>query len=301
VAEFRKVADGFRLVLLYRWEILAMNTDDSKVKAAIAQEQQRIEESLERHPVVSREEWLKQRLALMEKEKQYTRLGDALAAEVRALPWVRVEKSYTFTSPSGDVTLAELFGRHSQLFVKHFMMEPGQEWQCQGCSLEVDHVDGLLPHFEHHDMAYVAVARAPIEEIEAVRRRMGWKFCWVSSYKSEFSYDFHASFRPEEVKAGRTIYNFRETKVGPETYTLSGNSVFYKNAKGEIFHTYGTFGRGGEQFLGIYGFFDVLPKGREEYGPYHSLPDWAKVHDQYESEGKGETACGCENTSRVSR
>jgi predicted dithiol-disulfide oxidoreductase (DUF899 family) len=206
--------------------------DDQKVAQAITEERQRNEESLARHRVVSEGEWLKQRLALMEKEKQYMRLGDELAAEVRALPWVKVQKSYTFTGPEGDMTLADLFGKHRQLFVKHFMMEPGQKWQCEGCSLESDHVDGLLPHFEHHDMSYVAVSRAPIDEIEAVRKRMGWKFCWVSSYKSDFNYDFHVSFRPEEVKAGETIYNFREKKIGPETFTLSGHSVFYKNAQG---------------------------------------------------------------------
>ena len=265
--------------------------DDPRVTAAIAEERRRNEETVEQHAVVSPEEWVKQRLQLLEKEKQYVRAGDALAAEVRALPWVRVEKNYIFTSPQGKMTLAELFKQHRQLLIKHFMMEPGQEWQCQGCSLESDHVDGLLPHFEHHDLSYVAVSRAPIEEIEAVRERMGWKFCWVSSNASDFNYDFHVSFRPEEVKAGKTIYNFREKKIGPQTYTLSGHSVFYKNAFGEIFRTYGTFGRGGEQFMGIYGFFDVLPKGREEYGPTHGLPDWAKVHDQYESDGK--TACGC--------
>jgi len=267
--------------------------DDPKIAAAIAEERQRNEESLARHRVASEEEWLRARLALMEKEKRYMRQGDELAAEVRALPWVKVEKNYTFTGLEGDMTLKDLFGERSQLFLKHFMMEPGQEWQCQGCSLESDHVDGLLPHFEHHDMAYVAVSRAPIEEIEAVRKRMGWKFCWLSSLKSEFNYDFHVSFRPEEVKAGKTIYNFREHRIGPETYTLSGHSVFYKNAKGEIFRTYGTFGRGSEQFMGVYGYFDVLPKGREEYGPYHSLPDWAKVHHQYEADGTRETGCGC--------
>lgn len=269
------------------------NTADPKVAAAIAEERRQNEEAVERHPIVSQEEWLKQRGLLMEKEKQYMRAGDELAAEVRALPWVKVEKSYTFTSPEGDLLLADLFKQHSQLFIKHVMMEPGQQWQCEGCSLALDHVSGLLPHFEHHDMSYVAVARAPIEQIETVRKRMGWQFCWVSSYKSDFNYDFHVSFRPEEVKAGQTIYNFREKKIGPQTYTLSGHSVFYKNAKGEIFHTYGAFGRGDEQFMGIFRFFDVLPKGREEYGPHHSLPDWAKVHDQYENDGKQETACGC--------
>jgi len=128
---------------------------------------------------VSQEEWVKQRLRLMEKEKQYMRAGDELAAEVRALPWVKVEKSYLFTSPQGDLTLADLFKQHRQLLIKHFMMEPGQEWQCRGCSLAVDHMNGLLPHFEHHDLSYVAVSRAPIDEIEAVRKRLGWEFCWV--------------------------------------------------------------------------------------------------------------------------
>lgn len=267
--------------------------DDPKVAAEIQEARRQNQEAVERHPVVSQEEWLEQRLALIDKEKQYMRAGDQLAAQVRALPWVKIEKDYTFTSPQGDLKLADLFKQHSQLLIKHFMMEPGQPWQCQGCSLESDDIDGRLPHFEHHDLAYVAVSRAPIDEIEAVRKRMGWKFCWVSSNKSDFNYDFHVSFRPEEVKAGKTTYNFREKKIGPETYTLSGHSVFYKNAKGEIFRTYGTFGRGSEQFMGVYGFFDVLPKGREECGPTHALPDWAKVHDQYESDGNDETACGC--------
>ena len=146
-------------------------------KAAIA-DQKRHEEAVEHHPVVSQEEWLKQRLALMDKEKQYMRAGDALAAEVRALPWVKIEKNYTFTSTEGDCTLADLFKQHKQLFMKHFMMEPEQEWQCEGCTLESNHVDGLLPYFANHDMSYVAVSRTPIEQIEAVRKRMGWKFCW---------------------------------------------------------------------------------------------------------------------------
>jgi predicted dithiol-disulfide oxidoreductase (DUF899 family) len=267
--------------------------DDPNVAAAIAEVRRQNEEAVERQLVVSQDQWLKRRPLLMEKEKQYMRAGNELAAEVRALPWVKVEKSYRFTSPKGDLMFAGLFKQHNQLFIKHFMMEPEQEWQCEGCSLESDHVDGLLPHFEHHDLAYVAVSRAPIDRIEVVRKRMGWKFCWVSSYKSDFNYDFHVSFKPEEVRAGKTSYNFHEKKIDPQTSTLSGHSVFYKNAKGDIFHTYGTFGRGSEQFMGIYGYFDVLPKSREEYGPHHSLPDWAKVHDRYESDGKDEPACGC--------
>jgi predicted dithiol-disulfide oxidoreductase (DUF899 family) len=156
-------------------------TEDRELEVAIAEERQKNQEAVEHHPVVSQDEWVKQRLKLMEKEKQHLRAGDELAAEVRALPWVKVEKDYLFTSPQGDLTLAGLFKQHRQLLIKHFMMEPGQEWQCQGCSLAVDHINGLLPHFEHHDMAYVAVSRAPIEEIEVVRKRMGWKFCWLSS------------------------------------------------------------------------------------------------------------------------
>jgi predicted dithiol-disulfide oxidoreductase (DUF899 family) len=249
--------------------------NDPDLALAVAQERDRNERSLALHRVVSQEEWLKQRLAQMEKEKLYIRHGDALSAEVRSLPWVKIEKDYLFTSPDGDLTLKDLFQGHSQLFIKHFMIEPGQTWQCEGCTLESHHVDGLLQYFENHDMSYVAVSRAPIEEIKAVRRRMGWKFRWVSSYKSEFNYDFHVSFRPEEVAAGKTIYNFREKKIGPETFTLSGHSVFYKNAQSEIFRTYGTFGRGSEQFMEVYGDFDVLPKGREEY--VNGLVDWAKV------------------------
>ena len=146
--------------------------------AAIAEGQEKNEGSLSQHPVVSEDEWLNRRLALMEKEKQYMRQGDELSAEVRSLPWLRVEKNYIFRSPEGELQLKDLFGGRSQLFVKHFMMEPGQNWQCEGCPLAVDHINGLLPHFEHHDLSYVVVSRAPIEEIEVVRKRMGWKFCW---------------------------------------------------------------------------------------------------------------------------
>jgi predicted dithiol-disulfide oxidoreductase (DUF899 family) len=171
-----------------------MNTvEDPQVAAEIEERRRKNEEAVEQHTVVSQEEWVKERLRLMEKEKQHVRAGDALAAEVRALPWVKVEKNYTFTTPQGDLTLADLFKQHRQLLIKHFMMEPGQEWQCEGCSLASDHIDGLLPHFEHHDLSYVAVSRAPIEEIEVVRKRMEWKLCWVSSYKSDFNCDFHVS------------------------------------------------------------------------------------------------------------
>lgn len=246
--------------------------------------------TIERPEVVSRDEWLAARKRLLAKEKAFTRQKDALSAEVRALPWVKVEKEYVFDDASGKVTLAELFDGRSQLFVKHFMMAPGAAHQCVGCSLEADHVEGILEHLQNHDVSYVAVARAPIDQIEAVRQRMNWRFRWVSSYGSDFNYDFNVSFQPEEVASGRALYNFEGAPpwaAGLED--LSGNSVFYKDESGQIFHTYSTYGRGGEQFLGIYAFFDVTPKGRNETGPYQSLADWARPRNMY---GKGGTVEG---------
>jgi predicted dithiol-disulfide oxidoreductase (DUF899 family) len=244
-------------------------------------------DGLSDHEVVSREEWLIARRDLLKREKELTRLRDQLAAERRALPWVKMDKEYVFDAPEGEMTLAELFDGRSQLFIKHFMMAPGQLTQCVGCSLEVDHVDGILPHLENHDVTYVAVARAPLGEIEAVRKRMGWKFRWVSSYHSEFNYDFNVSFTCGDAASGRSIYNYGiAPEWAAEIEDLSGNSVFYKDDDGQIFHTYSTFGRGGEEFLGIYRFLDATPKGRAENGPYHSLTDWARPRNMY---GKGGT------------
>lgn len=239
------------------------------------------------HQTVSRDAWVKARVALLEKEKEFTRLKDELSAARRALPWVEVTEPYVFDGPQGPVTLAELFGGRSQLFVKHFMLAPGQENPCIGCSFEVDHLAGILVHLENHDVAYVAIARAPIAEIEALRQRMGWQFPFVSSHRNRFNFDFQVSFTPEQMAAGKATYNYREEK--PERTDYSGDSVFYKEADGRIFHTYSTFGRGGEQFLGIYGFLDVMPKGRGENGPYRSLGDWVKLRDAY---GKA-AGCGC--------
>jgi predicted dithiol-disulfide oxidoreductase (DUF899 family) len=160
------------------------------------------------HQVVSQAEWIVARKQLLAKEKEFTRQQDALNAERRGLPWVKIEKEYVFDGPSGKVTLAQLFDGRSQLFVKHFMIGPGQKQHCVGCSLEVDHLTGLLPHLENHDVSYAAVARAPIGEIEAFRNRMGWRFNWVSSYHNDFNYDFNVSFKPENMAAGTAFYNF---------------------------------------------------------------------------------------------
>ena len=250
------------------------------------------------HPVVSREQWLRARVALLEQEKAHTRQRDELGRMRRDLPWVRVEKEYVFDAPQGKLTLADLFAGRTQLFVKHFMMGPGQVGQCVGCSLEVDHVLGLLEHLNNHDVSYVAVARAPLAEIEAVRRRMGWRFPWVSSHGSDFNYDFHVSFKPEEMAGGRAFHNYRHDDPGVPD--LSGDSVFFKDDAGQIFHTYSTYGRGGEEFLGIYRMLDVMPKGRNENGPYGGLTDWARPRNMYGEggmvEGNGRfhrAECGC--------
>jgi predicted dithiol-disulfide oxidoreductase (DUF899 family) len=164
------------------------------------------------------------------------------------------------------------------------MMAPGAQHQCVGCSLEVDHMEGILPHLENHDVSYAVVARAPIEEIEVVRKRMGWTFLWVSSFRSDFNYDFNVSFKPEDVVVGRAQYNFRPApEWAANVQDLSGRSVFYQNEAGEIFHTYSACGRGGEEALGIYGILDATPKGRNETS-YRSLADWARPRNMY---GKG--------------
>ncbi|MEX2208464.1 MAG: thioredoxin family protein [Myxococcota bacterium] len=248
--------------------------------------------------IVSREEWLEARKLLLAEEKELTRLRDRLAAKRRALPWVEIEKQYVFAGPQGRVTLADLFDGRSQLFVKHFMMAPGQVAQCVGCSLEVDHLEGVRVHLENHDVSYAAVARAPIDEIEAVRKRMGWRFPWVSSCRSDFNRDFHVSFSAEELARGRAFYNYEY--VNPGLQDRSGDSVFARDDSGRIFHTYSSYGRGGEEFLGIYRYLDATPKGRGEQGPYNTLADWVRPKNMYGQggvvEGSGryhEPGCAC--------
>lgn len=235
------------------------------------------------HEIVSREQWTIARKAFLAKEKQFTRERDRLMAERRELPWVKVEKTYVFDTPQGRRTLADLFEGKSQLIIKHFMLAPGQKEGCVGCSFEVDHVEGALMHFRNHDVAFASVARAPIDEIDAYRKRMGWTFPFVSSHGSDFNYDFNVSFTPDEVASGGGYYNYEKTEVGIED--LSGLSVFYKDSAGEIFHTYSTFGRGGEEILGAYMFLDMTPKGRNEHGPHYNLGDWVRLHDRYDADG----------------
>jgi predicted dithiol-disulfide oxidoreductase (DUF899 family) len=232
--------------------------------------------------VVSRDEWLAARKELLRKEKEFTRLRDQLSAERRALPWVKVEKTYVFDGADGKVALADLFDGRSQLVVKHFMFGPDWSEGCVGCSFELDHTEGALQHLEHHDVSYVVVSRAPLAKTEPFRRRMGWRVRWVSSFGNDFNFDFHVSFTPEEIAAGKATYNYREgAQVIDE---MSGRSVFYKDASGQVFHTYSSFARGGEMFLGSYAFLDITPKGRDET-INGNLTDWVRHHDRYDDTG----------------
>jgi predicted dithiol-disulfide oxidoreductase (DUF899 family) len=231
------------------------------------------------HPIVSRDQWLQARTALLAKEKEMTRLRDQLSEARRSLPWVKVDKSYAFDTPSGKKTLSDLFDGRSQLIVKHFMLAPGQKEGCVGCSFESDHAEAALVHLQNHDVSYIAVARAPLNEIEAFKARMGWSFPWVSSFGSDFNYDFNVSFTPAQIADGTAVYNYRAGPLPLED--LSGLSVFYKAEDGAIYHTYSTFGRGAEERLGTYVLLDLTPNGRNENGPNHSLADWVRHHDRY--------------------
>ncbi len=231
--------------------------------------------SIPNHPVVSPEQWLIARKKLLAREKELTHLHDQVARERRALPWVRVEKSYTFDAPDGPRTLADLFAGRRQLIVQHFMLAPGWEEGCSSCSYMADHTDGMLVHLAARDASFVAVSRAPLAEIERFRRRMGWRFNWLSSFGTDFNYDFQVSFT-EEPK-GHVYYNYDTQPF--ECEELPGISVFYRDDAGEVFHTYSTYRRGVEAMMGTYTLLDLTPKGRDEGD---GAMAWVRYHDRYE-------------------
>jgi len=239
------------------------------------------------HKVVSREEWTKARKALLAKEKALTRQRDALNKERLELPWVKVDKDYVFDSPNGKKTLGDLFDGRSQLIVKHFMMGPGWEEGCVGCSFGADHLDGPRMHLSHHDITIVAVSRAPLDKIEAYRKRMGWDFPWVSSANNDFNFDYHVSFTPEEIAGKKAYYNY-ET-IDPGIDELPGMSAFYKDENGDIFHTYSTYARGAESMSNSFAYLDIAPKGRNE-PPGGNFSNWARRHDKYEDDGRQKPA-----------
>jgi predicted dithiol-disulfide oxidoreductase (DUF899 family) len=216
----------------------------------------------------TREKWLEARLDLLAAEKDLTRRSDEVARLRRQLPWVHVTKEYIFEGPDRRVTLAELFDGRRQLLVQHFMLAPGWEQGCPSCSYMADHTDGMTLHLAHRDVTFVAVSRAPLAEIERFRRRMGWQFKWVSSFGTDFNYDFGVSFTPEEVAKGRINYNYGQ-------WSLTGDA-------GSVFHTYSTYGRGVEVMMGTYRMLDLVPKGRAERDDTIHKMEWVRHHDRYE-------------------
>jgi predicted dithiol-disulfide oxidoreductase (DUF899 family) len=231
------------------------------------------------HAVVTRDVWLRARTALLAREKEHTRQRDELARQRRELPWVRIDKAYRFDGPRGVETLADLFRGRSQLLVYHFMFGPDWDEGCPSCSLLCDHVDGALVHLEHRDVSFTAVSRAPFARIESFRRRMGWRFPWVSSGGSDFNHDFGVSFTAEELASGKVTYNFRTEDAFVED--LPGISAFYREEDGHIYHTYSTYARGGEPLIGVYAWLDYAPKGRDEDGLRFTM-SWVRHHDRYE-------------------
>jgi predicted dithiol-disulfide oxidoreductase (DUF899 family) len=224
--------------------------------------------------IVSREQWLVARKAHLKNEKALTRMRDLVAAERRRLPWVKIDKEYVFDTSEGKATLAELFGRNSQLIIHHFMWRWDLDQGCASCSLEADHAEGALVHLAHHDVSYVRVSRAPIEKLEAYRQRMGWKARWVSSWGSDFNYDFHVSVAKEQLAQGKVYYNYDLVDGFDE---LPGLSVFYKDAHG-LYHTYSSYARGNEEVIGAFVYLDLTPKGRNET----EIMDWVRRHDEYD-------------------
>ncbi|MGE0238895.1 MAG: DUF899 domain-containing protein [Parvibaculaceae bacterium] len=250
------------------------------------------EMSTGKHRVVSRDEWIAERKALLARERELTHLRDAIASERRALPWVRIDKDYVFAAPAGRRTLAELFDGRRQLLVQHFMLGPGWEEGCPSCSYMADHSDGMNVHLANRDVTLVAVSRAPLAEIERFRRRMGWRFTWVSSHGSDFNYDFGVSFTPDEVAKGDVGYNYGTSSHSYEE--LPGISVFAKDGAGAVFHSYSTYARGVEVMMGTYNMLDLTPKGRGERDVDNKM-EWVRHHDRYAAapERTAGKTCGC--------
>jgi predicted dithiol-disulfide oxidoreductase (DUF899 family) len=246
------------------------------------------------HRTGTREEWLEARRTLLEAEKDLTRRGDELARRRQELPWVRVEKDYTFETDDGSASLADLFRGRTQLLIYHFMFGPDFEAGCPACSAIADGFSGSIVHLENHDVAMTAVSRAPIDAIQAYRRRMGWTFPWASSFGSDFNYDFNVSITAEQQRGGTVEYNFAERDIravlesgGPtEAAARVGTDVatFLREAPGMsafaledgvVYHTYSAYARGLDALWGMYPWLDRAPKGRNEMGL------WFRHHDEY--------------------
>lgn len=241
------------------------------------------------HAVVSKDEWMEARKRFLAKEKEFTRMRDQLSAERRALPWMRVDKDYTFDGPNGRETLAQLFGDRSQLIVYHFMFAPEWDVGCKSCSFWADNFNGITAHLRQRDVAFAAIARAPLAKLQAFARRLGWTFKWVSSQGTDFNYDFEVSFQPDVLARGEATYNFAKLssfRSGGVILNLApsdmpGISVFAKDESGAIYRTYSTYGRGLDMMNTAYHYLDLVPKGRDEAGLPHTMA-WVKLRDEYD-------------------
>jgi predicted dithiol-disulfide oxidoreductase (DUF899 family) len=239
-------------------------------------------EGVKEHKVVGQEEWIAARKRLLAKEKKFSKARDELARQRRELPWVKVEKDYVFEGPDGKETLAELFGTKRQLVVYHFMFGPGWKDGCAHCSFWADHYDGANLHLGARDTALAIVSRAPWKEIAPFKKRMGWKFKWVSSDRNDFNFDYHVSFTPEDIKSGNLHYNYG--KMDMEIDEREGVSAFYRD-KREIFHTYSSYARGIDLLNTTYNFLDLTALGRNE-NPEHAQA-WVRYHDRYKHAARG--------------
>jgi predicted dithiol-disulfide oxidoreductase (DUF899 family) len=233
---------------------------------------------LDNHKIVSQNEWLEARKRLLAREKEFTRLRDELSQQRRELPWVKVEKNYVFDGPGGQETLADLFDGRSQLVVYHFMFAPDWEEGCPSCSFWADNFNGIGVHVNHRDVTMVAISRAPLEKLETFKRRMGWSFKWLSSGSNDFNYDYHVSF-PAEESEKELEYNYGKREI--DTPDLPGVSVFYKDEKGRVFHTYSSYARGIDILNTAYNYLDLVPKGRDE-SELEFTQAWVHYHDRYD-------------------
>ena len=235
------------------------------------------------HKIVSREEWIEARKQHLKNEKALTRMGDMVSAERRALPWVKVEKDYMFDTVEGRNSLSDLFGGNSQLVIQHFMWRHDLDQGCVGCSMHTDHAQGALVHLTNHDVSFVVVSRAPLDKLQAYRKRMGWNVEWVSSLNSDFNFDYHVSFTREQLE-GSVEYNYETIDGANAMDELPGLSVFTKDERGNIFHTYSSYARGNEEAISTFFYLDLTPKGRNET----EIMDWVRRNDEY---GKSAQSC----------
>lgn len=230
------------------------------------------------HRIVTDEEWIAARQALLSDEKALQHKRDDLAAKRRELPWRKVSSTYRFDAETGEVTLAELFGECTQLLVYHFMFHPDWEAGCKSCSFWADSYNGVVEHLRARDVALVSVSRAPLGKLLAYQKRMGWIFPWVSSGGNSFNYDFNVSFTKEQVESGDAFYNYRRT--GDVIEDMPGLSAFKKADDGSVYHTYSTYSRGLDGFNTAYQLLDLVADGRNEEDLPYSM-DWLRRRDEY--------------------